>query len=294
MPRFSLLLPCPQPSPAFEDTLASLLRTRPQAAEVIVIHDGTYRDEYGLAGEVDYATAGSRRLVAFWNAGIDQAVGEFIVWLQPGAQLEDGWEEDCLAAFENPQVGSVGPSLRVERGGRVACVRGLATSATGTRQVRTSARRELLGPTRWAAAYRQSALGWIDPVDLVWEDEYLDVYLALNLQRLGYQYQLAENWDVLVDGISASEVLQPRAHGLSAARAAQRFGGPLKAGAAGLREDLPRLVSESWRWKHLRGRWKARRFRSADQHAGQQLLELAARRQQILAKQTGQANRRAA
>ncbi len=294
MPRFSLLLPCPQPSPAFEDTLASLLRTRPPAAEVIVVHDGTYQDEYGLAGEVDYATASSRRLVAFWNAGIDQAVGDFIVWLQPGAQLEDGWEVDCLAAFDDPQVGSVGPRLRIEQPGRTTNVLGLATSPSGTRQLRTSTRKASLGPTRWAAAYRQSALGWIDPVDLVWEDEYLDAYLALNLQRLGYHYQVASDWDVLVDGPTASEVLQPRPHGLSAARAAQRFGQPLRAGAAGVWEDVPRLLGESWRWKHLRGRMKAKRFLSADQHAGQQLRELAERRQQILAKQIGQPIRRAA
>jgi hypothetical protein len=55
MPRISLLLPCLQADSAFEDTLASLLRTRPAGADVIVVHDGTYQDQYGLAGEVEYA-----------------------------------------------------------------------------------------------------------------------------------------------------------------------------------------------------------------------------------------------
>ena len=288
MPRISLLLPCLQADSAFEDTLASLLRTRPAGADVIVVHDGTYQDQYGLAGEVEYAVAASRRLIAFWNAGWDASAGDFLVWVRPGAQFDDGWELACFEAFSDPAVGAVGPTLQLQNAGAVRTLLGLTTSPTGTRSLSGSSRSDLLGPTCWAAAYRQSALGWLDPIDLVWEDDYLDTYLALALRKLGDRYQVADHWEVLVDGPMAEQVERTRAHGLSAARAAIRFGQPLQGGfTAGLKEDLPRLWSQSWRWKHFRDRMKVSRFRTADQHAARQLEERATRREKIVA-QTSQ------
>jgi glycosyltransferase involved in cell wall biosynthesis len=294
MPRFSLILPCIQPTPAFEDTLASLLRTRPRSAEVIVVHDGNYQDEYGLEGEVGYAVANKKRLVAYWNAGLEASGGEFIVWIRPGVQLDDGWEADCLREFENPRVGCVGPRLNVEGSGAKQAVFGVATTRTGTRQLKTENKGQLLGPSSWVAAYRQSALGWLDALDLVWEDEYLDAFLGLALRRLGYEYRVAPDWDAMIDGPAATEVFAKRPHGLSATRAAVRFGGPLVAGiGASLQEDLASFFSQSWRLRHFRGRFKASRFRSADLHAAQQLAQHAARREQILA-QTASQTRRAA
>jgi hypothetical protein len=294
MPRFSLILPYIQPTPAFEDTLASLLRTRPRSAEVVVVHDGSYQDEYGLEGEVAYAVANKQRLVAYWNAGLEASGGEFIVWIRPGVQLDDGWEVDCLREFENPRVGSVGPRLNVEGPGTKQSVFGVATTRTGTRQLKAENKEQLLGPSSWVAAYRQSALGWLDALDLVWEDEYLDAYLGLALRRLGYEYRVASDWDAMIDGPAATEVLAKRAHGLSASRAAVRFGRPLVSGVgASLQEDLASLLSQSWRLRHFRGRFKASRFRSADLHASQQLAQHAARREQILAQSASQTQRAA-
>jgi hypothetical protein len=294
MPRFSLILPCIQPTPAFEDTLASLLRTRPRSAEVIVVHDGSYQDEYGLEEEVGYAVANKKQLVAYWNAGLEASGGEFIVWIRPGVQLDDGWEADCLREFENPRVGCVGPRLKVEVPGAKQVVFGVATTRTGTRELKTENKGQLLGPSSWVAAYRQSALGWLDALDLVWEDEYLDAFLGLALRRLGYEYRPAPDWEAMIDGPAATEVFAKRPHGLSATRAAVRFAGPLVAGiGASLQEDLASFFSQSWRLRHFRGRFKASRFRTADLHAAQQLAQHAARREQILA-QTASQTRRAA
>ena len=294
MPRFSLILPCIQPTPAFEDTLASLLRTRPRSAEVIVVHDGSYRDEYGLEGEVEYAVANKKRLVAYWNAGLEASGGEFIVWIRPGVQLDDGWEVDCLREFDNPLVGCVGPRLNVEGQGSKQAVLGIATTRTGTRQLKTENKEQLLAPSSWLAAYRQSALGWLDALDLVWEDEYLDAYLGLALRRLGYEYRLAPEWEAMIDGPAATEVFARRPHGLSASRATLRFGGPLVSGmGASLQEDLASLFSQSWRLRHFRARFKASRYCTADLHAAQQLAQHAARREQILAQSTGQTRRAA-
>lgn len=294
MPRFSLILPYVQPTPAFEDTLASLLRTRPRSAEVIVVHDGSYRDQYGLEEEVECVVANQRRLVAYWNAGLEASGGEFIVWIRPGVQLDDGWEVDCLREFENPRVGCVGPRLQVDSEGSKGPVVGVATTRTGTRQLKTGSAGTLLGPSSWVAAYRQSALGWLDALDLVWEDDYLDAYLGLALRRLGYEYRLAPEWEAMIDGPAATEVFANRPHGLSAARATVRFGKPLVAGVgASFQEDVAGLLSQSWRLRHFRGRFKARRFQTADLHAAQQLAQLASRREQILAQSSSQSRRAA-
>lgn len=294
MPRFSLILPYIQPIPAFEDTLASLLRTRPRSAEVIVVHDGSYRDQYGLGEEVRYAVANKQRMVAYWNAGLEASGGEFIVWIRPGVQLDDGWEVDCLKEFENPRVGCVGPRLNIESEGNRQAVVGIGTSRTGTRQLKTDNQAQILGPSSWIAAYRQSSLGWLDALDLVWEDEYLDAYLGLALRRLGYEYRLAPEWEAVIDGPTATEVFAKRPHGLSATRAAVRFGQPLVSSiGASLREDLASLFSQNWRLRHFRGRLKAGRFRTADLHAAEQLAQNAARREQILAQSPNQTRRAA-
>lgn len=294
MPRFSLILPYIQPIPAFEDTLASLLRTRPRSAEVIVVHDGSYRDQYGLGEEVRYAVANKQRMVAYWNAGLEASGGEFIVWIRPGVQLDDGWEVDCLKEFENPRVGCVGPRLNIESEGNRQAVVGIGTSRTGTRQLKTDNQAQILGPSSWIAAYRQSSLGWLDALDLVWEDEYLDAYLGLALRRLGYEYRLAPEWEAVIDGPAATEVFAKRPHGLSATRAAVRFGQPLVSSiGASLREDLASLFSQNWRLRHFRGRLKAGRFRTADLHAAEQLAQNAARREQILAQSPNQTRRAA-
>jgi hypothetical protein len=152
----------------------------------------------------------------------------------------------------------------------------------------------LLGPSSWVAAYRQSALGWLDSLDLVWEDEYLDAYLGLALHRLGYEYRLVNEWEAIIDGPAASEVFASRPHGLSAARATLRFGKPLVTGiGASIQEDLASMLTASWRMSHLRGRLKARRFRTADRHAAEQLAQYAVRRQQVLAQSESQSRRAA-
>ena len=98
-----------------------------------MVHDGTYRDDYGLAGEVEFAVASKRRLVSFWNAGLEASGGEFILWVRPGVQLDDGWEHECLQAFENPAVGCVAPKLHLLSSEQEKILTGISISPTGTR-----------------------------------------------------------------------------------------------------------------------------------------------------------------
>ncbi len=89
--QFSIIVPQLGTTSQFEDTLASVLRTRPQSAQVVVVHGQGYQDPHGLAGEVEFYDAGrSPHLSQLWNAALAQARGQWVVWLHPGVDLNDG------------------------------------------------------------------------------------------------------------------------------------------------------------------------------------------------------------
>ena len=60
MSRFSIVIPIDGDDrrqneiQRFEDTLASVLRSRPRESQIIVVHNGRYEDPHGLGSEVDW------------------------------------------------------------------------------------------------------------------------------------------------------------------------------------------------------------------------------------------------
>ena len=56
MSRFSIVVPILGHSKQTDDTLASALRYRPAESEVIIVHDGSYEDQYGLGDEIQQVT----------------------------------------------------------------------------------------------------------------------------------------------------------------------------------------------------------------------------------------------
>lgn len=281
MLQFSIVVPFVGEESAFDDTLASVLRTRPPRAEVLVIHAGEYHDPYGLRGEVDFLRITSSRLIACWNAAVDRARGEVLVWLMPGMELDDGWEVDCWSGFIDPDVGSVIPM--VIRGGGRPVLGSVSVRSDGTRLAEDLAAWRV-GPTIQAGAYRQTALGWLESLDLEWDDAYLDAYLGLALNRLGYRTQVAADW-MLLGKPAKNESSKGLAHGRSAARAVNCFGVPLRAGGlpGWVRAGVAGFANRS-HWLHAWQRLGAFRFLSQDRStlkkltaARQQRIELAER-----------------
>ena len=72
MPRLSIIIPHRNNDQRLEETILSVLENRPRDCEVIVVHDGSYRDPYDLGDEVVYVQEEpNSSAVELLNAGLD-------------------------------------------------------------------------------------------------------------------------------------------------------------------------------------------------------------------------------
>lgn len=215
-----------------DDTLASVLRYRPDNCQVILVHDGTYEDPYGLEGEIEMVTTPGRgQLIRLFNCGLSKATGEFIALIRPGIELDESWEQSVESAFENPAVGSVSPIIASPATPQTMVAAGI-TAGFGFRRKLVGNRKRInarslrrikpLGPTSWAAFYRRSALDLLGAVDEQLDSHYLDVEIALGLSSLGFENRRC---DSCIANIDQSELMLRESvlpHGKSAQRAIRR------------------------------------------------------------------------
>ena len=227
------------------------------------------------------------------SCAIARTVGKLVVFLRPGVELDEGWDAECSEAFADPDTGCVAPKvIRSDSESRIV-TQGIAVDSFGTRKICWGrGTNKIIGPTSFAAAYRTEALGWIDEIDSNWQDEYLDAYLALALNRIGYRCELAENWLVAIDSIDDISESNRAPHGFSAARAVNHFGLPLNRSLVkAIGTDLLFALRGIWRLQHGFGRLSSTRFSATDRRFAARLIESRARRESIAAEQ---ATRRAA
>ena len=98
--QLSIVIPMSQCMEAFEATLASVLRNRPEHSEILVVSSGDYDDPYALSDEVSFlATPPGTGLLTLINTGLRYAQGEIIHLLLCGAEVEEGWTESALQHF---------------------------------------------------------------------------------------------------------------------------------------------------------------------------------------------------
>ncbi|MFK7769917.1 MAG: glycosyltransferase family 2 protein [Mariniblastus sp.] len=232
MQRFSLIIPMLGNSRLFDDTLASALRNRPDDCQVVVVHDGTYQDTYGLEDEVDFVSTGQRaQLIRFFNCGLRAATGEFVAFVRPGVELDEGWDESVESAFENEFVASVTPIITLASDVNMMVAAGVTKGAGYCRKIvgtraklapRTIRKAKPMGPTSWAAFYRRSALDQVGMVDELLDPHYFDLDLALSLKSLGFRNEVCSDCIVTVEreSLVTRELTVP--HGRSAQRSARR------------------------------------------------------------------------
>jgi hypothetical protein len=232
MQRFSIIVPVLGDRRLLDDTLASVLRYRSESCQVVVVHDGTYDDPYGLEGEIELASISRRsQLIRLFNCGLSQATGDLIALIRPGVELDEGWNDAVESSFADPQVGCVTPLIVTPAEPTVMVAAGVKKGFGFRRQLvgnqkklapRTLRRMAPAGPTSWAAFYRRSALDQLGPIDEQLDPHYLDLEIALGLATLGYKNAISE--DCLVDAERAMLVLRESElpHGKSAQRALRR------------------------------------------------------------------------
>ncbi|MEM7454715.1 MAG: glycosyltransferase [Planctomycetota bacterium] len=232
MPLFSVIVPHTDDTHLFDNTLASVLRSKDSETEVVVVHNGAYKDPYGLDAEVRFASTGREAgLAGMVNRGIRHADGEFVAIIRPGIELPDNWQAEIAENFCNRSIGSVSP-LIVDASDRRKLVaagvnfgRGLNRRIDG--QGKRNASRVLkhlrpAGPTSWAAFYRRDVLAEIGDLDEQLEEGYLDLDLALAAQSLGYLSKMASHCVLAIERpfLITREASLP--HGESAHRAFTR------------------------------------------------------------------------
>jgi hypothetical protein len=115
--RLSIIVPYRQDDASLEATLLSLLENQPPASELIVVHDGSYRDPYQLAGELtliefDRGTP----VVAMLNEACHRSHAPNICTLLPGVTVSEGWADEPIQALEYEGVDAV--AVPVQRGRR--------------------------------------------------------------------------------------------------------------------------------------------------------------------------------
>lgn len=199
VPRLSILIPCVGKAEQVETTLVSVLENRPDDCEVLVVHDGSYRDQYALDDEVRFVLASEGAgLVSLVNAGLAETRGDFVHVLQSGLRVREGWSDEALRHFLTSDVGSVAPLvIDAETSPRVKAA-GVAYGTFGSRRVCLAGakadgrlRPKPLGPTLGAGFYRREWLAALGGLDTEIGEALADIDLALSLQALGQRCAFA-------------------------------------------------------------------------------------------------------
>jgi Glycosyl transferase family 2 len=186
VPRLSIIIPH-RNDQHLEDTILSVLENRPRDCEIIVVHDGSYRDPYQLADEVVYVQEEPKStIIEMLNAGLMAACSPVVCILLDGVVVSANWSEPALKRFARPDVFSVAPQLRVGR--RV--LSGIDFNKLHNVSLLRSGRVEsqdstTAAPTLAAGFYRRKLLltlgGWNNEIG----SGSADVELALLMNELG-------------------------------------------------------------------------------------------------------------
>lgn len=190
MPRLSIIIPHRDNSLRMEETLVSVLENRPKNCEILVAHNGSYRDPYDLSSEVVFVQAEPHsNLLHLINEATFASCAPVVNVIMDGVLVTKGWAETPLACFDNQQIGSVVPHI-LGPGQQARRIAGINLNSSMRKQLnparKSSATRssEGLGPLLACGFYRRKALlalgGWCPQL----EPQVADVDMAQALSHL--------------------------------------------------------------------------------------------------------------
>jgi hypothetical protein len=111
VPRLSIIVPYQQNDSTIESTLLSLLENRPENVEILLAHDGSYSDPYGLGNDelviIDCDTRTNQ--IGLINQAVAASCSPVIQVIIPGTTVENGWTESAVSHFEDDAVAAVSP-----------------------------------------------------------------------------------------------------------------------------------------------------------------------------------------
>jgi hypothetical protein len=198
LPKLSIVIPALDSLALLEPTLVSVLQSRPDDCEIVVLLNRAYDDPYQLADEVRFVvvregTDAARSL----EAGLRLCRGEVVHVLSAGAEVDEGWTTAALEHFYDQRIAAVAPLvLRSREEADIVCSVGVEYGLGGARRLHGQGRAaeefdrniDVLGPTLTAAFYRRETLLTLpSPFEASVTDGLLDVDLALQLKAAGYR-----------------------------------------------------------------------------------------------------------
>lgn len=203
MTNLTIIVPHVGSDKQLESTLVSVLENVPANSEILVVHDGSYEDQYDLGEEVRFLEvtpqrssrrAGRKNLGLFLDVALSETNSEVIHIIGEGIQASPCWSDASMDRFEDPYVGSTCPVIlknRVDDQVEIVGVR--VDSFLRRREVGANQRfsdnmrnLELIGPTTMGSFYRTSALRQIGSLTRL-SSSNLDVEINLALQRIGFE-----------------------------------------------------------------------------------------------------------
>ncbi|MFN7733297.1 MAG: glycosyltransferase family 2 protein [Pirellula sp.] len=102
MPRLSMIVPFQRDENALESTLLSVLESRTEHDELIIVHSGEYTDPYQLDGDEAVVLESDRDagMADQLNLAASVACSPVVQVLTPGIQVRDGWADEALDRME--------------------------------------------------------------------------------------------------------------------------------------------------------------------------------------------------
>jgi hypothetical protein len=122
VPRLSIIIPFSGDEVALETTLVSVLENRPVDCEILVSHDGSYRDPYALGDEVLFIeTAKSANEVSLLNEALRAAISPVLHILRCGVRVMESWTDDPLRVMVERDASVVTPVYLNKQDGQEYC-----------------------------------------------------------------------------------------------------------------------------------------------------------------------------
>ncbi|MGB7323381.1 MAG: glycosyltransferase family A protein [Rubripirellula sp.] len=201
IPRLSIVVPVGRDLATFEKTLISVLENRPEAAEILVCHDGQYDDPFELDGEVRFITGVSSSVVDLVSAGARAANGRFVHVLAGGLLATEGWTDSAIEKFEIYDAGVVAPVIRSAHDQEILAA-GWSDSAGRLCKANaqaTAKSRKLIGAYLSASFWRREVIRSVtETCDLRNELDATYAY-ELMIRAAGWRCELAQQSSILSD-----------------------------------------------------------------------------------------------
>ena len=191
MPRLSIVVPHLHDDSALELTLLSILENREPDFEILIAHDGQYRDPYSLNQDeaILIESEPGASMTEQLNLAVASACSPAVQVLLPGCVVEQHWCDEALYLMKDKTVSAV--CLPVADVSTNEVYVGLAGGSLPHRRV-TGSSHNVVGPLLCGGMFRKATLknicGWLEPC----QREIAEVDFALMVSALDMRTEIAQ------------------------------------------------------------------------------------------------------